>query len=114
MGRKAPSRVRIPPSPLAPPAAARLSAAAQAPVAQLDRASVYGTEGQRFESSRARYEPAGNGGFSHSRIRNELVTKSQKGPEVCIRVGRVFDRWAYEVVMVPISGHVYLFEGKRR
>src|SRR5687768_5361478 len=27
-----------------------------APVAQLDRASVYGTEGQRFESSRARYE----------------------------------------------------------
>src|SRR5436189_227003 len=25
-----------------------------APVAQLDRASVYGTEGQRFESSRAR------------------------------------------------------------
>jgi hypothetical protein len=28
--------------------------AALAPVAQLDRASVYGTEGQRFESSRAR------------------------------------------------------------
>src|SRR6266566_7581593 len=27
-----------------------------APVAQLDRASVYGTEGQRFESSRARVE----------------------------------------------------------
>src|SRR4051794_4438534 len=26
----------------------------RAPVAQLDRASVYGTEGQRFESSRAR------------------------------------------------------------
>jgi len=26
-----------------------------APVAQLDRASVYGTEGQRFESSRARF-----------------------------------------------------------
>src|SRR3954454_15956856 len=29
---------------------------ASAPVAQLDRASVYGTEGQRFESSRARFE----------------------------------------------------------
>ena len=29
-----------------------------APVAQLDRASVYGTEGQRFESSRARSEVA--------------------------------------------------------
>ena len=26
-----------------------------APVAQLDRASVYGTEGQRFESSRAHF-----------------------------------------------------------
>ena len=39
----------------------------QAPVAQLDRASVYGTEGQRFESSRARYEeglePQGFGPF---------------------------------------------------
>jgi hypothetical protein len=46
-GDQPPSRVRIPPSPLytAPPTA---------PVAQLDRASVYGTEGQRFESSRAR------------------------------------------------------------
>ena len=32
-------------------------AVALAPVAQLDRASVYGTEGQRFESSRARLEP---------------------------------------------------------
>src|SRR5688572_13039396 len=30
------------------------AAARPAPVAQLDRASVYGTEGQRFESSRAR------------------------------------------------------------
>ena len=29
-----------------------------APVAQLDRASVYGTEGQRFESSRARHRKA--------------------------------------------------------
>src|SRR5919108_5138849 len=50
MGRKAPSRVRIPPSPLA----ATLDRRRSAPVAQLDRASVYGTEGQRFESSRAR------------------------------------------------------------
>src|ERR671926_369484 len=30
--------------------------APHAPVAQLDRASVYGTEGQRFESSRARWK----------------------------------------------------------
>src|SRR3954462_1148685 len=89
MGRKAPSRVRIPPSPLAPPAAARLSAAAQAPVAQLDRASVYGTEGQRFESSRARYEPAANGGFSRLRIRKRRLTESRKGPETRAHVGRI-------------------------
>src|SRR3954467_14890442 len=55
MGRKAPSRVRIPPSPLPAPAPGRrLHSCIAAPVAQLDRASVYGTEGQRFESSRAR------------------------------------------------------------
>src|SRR3954462_4954622 len=56
MGRKAPSRVRIPPSPLPAPARGRrLHSCIAAPVAQLDRASVYGTEGQRFESSRARW-----------------------------------------------------------
>src|SRR5215212_6797644 len=33
-----------------------------APVAQLDRASVYGTEGQRFESSRARSKTPVNTG----------------------------------------------------
>src|SRR3954454_3430173 len=55
MGRKAPSRVRIAPSPLPAPARGRrLHSCIAAPVAQLDRASVYGTEGQRFESSRAR------------------------------------------------------------
>jgi hypothetical protein len=32
-----------------------MRAALVAPVAQLDRASVYGTEGRRFESSWARY-----------------------------------------------------------
>src|SRR3954468_1550624 len=54
MGRKAPSRVRIPPSPLPAPAWGRwLHSCIAAPVAQLDRASVYGTEGQRFESPRA-------------------------------------------------------------
>jgi hypothetical protein len=58
MGPTVPSRVRIPPSPLAGgpdgrPAVARLASGA-APVAQLDRASVYGTEGHRFESCRAR------------------------------------------------------------
>src|SRR3954467_823470 len=37
---------------------------APAPVAQLDRASVYGTEGQRFESSRARQKTPAQRGFS--------------------------------------------------
>jgi hypothetical protein len=40
---------------------------APAPVAQLDRASVYGTEGQRFESSRARcVETPATAGFRRS------------------------------------------------
>ena len=34
----------------------------RAPVAQLDRASVYGTEGHRFESCRARFEKSCYGG----------------------------------------------------
>jgi hypothetical protein len=65
-GGKLPSRVRIPPSPLvaARPGELRtrgfktaerpLPSLTRAPVAQLDRASVYGTEGHRFESCRAR------------------------------------------------------------
>src|SRR5690349_2822590 len=36
-------------------AMARLDWMVAAPVAQLDRASVYGTEGHRFESCRARF-----------------------------------------------------------
>jgi len=42
------------PAPVKRPTALHSPAARPAPVAQLDRASVYGTEGQRFESSRAR------------------------------------------------------------
>src|SRR3954466_4215510 len=63
MGRKAPARARIPPSPLQG-VTATLSARFTAPVAQLDRASVYGTEGQRFESSRARSGTRGTGFFA--------------------------------------------------
>src|SRR4051812_23441306 len=96
MGRKAPSRVRIPPSPLPAPAASRrLHSCGAAPVAQLDRASVYGTEGQRFESSRARFKgPAKQGLFSFSGW-GPIWTVSQLCPET------------------PISGHVYRFEGAR-
>jgi hypothetical protein len=71
MGFRAPSRVRIPPSPLPVPRPDRTTSGpgldwdVAAPVAQLDRASVYGTEGQRFESSRARHEnPAKRGVFA--------------------------------------------------
>ena len=49
MNRKVP-RVRIPPSPLFDNSGSFITA----PVAQLDRASVYGTEGRAFESLRAR------------------------------------------------------------
>ena len=68
-GVHTPSRVRIPPSPLPSPARhvpqpplARLGNPL-APVAQLDRASVYGTEGREFESLRARYESPALRGF---------------------------------------------------
>src|SRR3981081_4261542 len=46
-----------------------------APVAQLDRASVYGTEGQRFESSRARSELPANQHFlaEHSESPNSAA-----------------------------------------
>ena len=53
-GDNTPSRVRIPPSPLRPPT---ICGRCNAPVAQLDRASVYGTEGQGFESLLARGSP---------------------------------------------------------
>src|SRR3954463_547054 len=63
-GDQTPSRVRIPPSPFC---GRLLQWPIAAPVAQLDRASVYGTEGQRFESSRARLEaPANAGVFAFS------------------------------------------------
>src|SRR3954471_8965479 len=63
-GDQTPSRVRIPPSPLE---GRFLQWPLTAPVAQLDRASVYGTEGQRFESSRARSRiPLGGGDFRPS------------------------------------------------
>src|SRR4051812_45055256 len=83
MGRKAPSRVRIPPSPLPAPALGRrLHSCIAAPVAQLDRASVYGTEGQRFESSRARWFTRTSGArardLAPGRVRRGLVARFQR------------------------------------
>jgi hypothetical protein len=57
-----------------------------APVAQLDRASVYGTEGQRFESSRARQQPAGNRRFgglgAFAAVRGDRSTPALHSPFV--------------------------------
>ena len=55
MRRRTPSRNAQPPE-------ARIEP--HAPVAQLDRASVYGTEGREFESLRARYKRPANARFS--------------------------------------------------
>src|SRR5258705_13475670 len=87
-GVHTPSRVRIPPSPLPSPARhvpqqplARLGNPL-APVAQLDRASVYGTEGQRFESSRARSEVSCAGGdFPAGAEPGGVATRLATGPQ---------------------------------
>src|SRR4051812_27233427 len=54
-----------------------------APVAQLDRASVYGTEGHRFESCRARFGKPRSGGVFSSSIAGARI----RGPWVGTRVG---------------------------
>src|SRR5215207_6198675 len=85
--------------------------AAAAPTARSqfsgDFLATYGTEGQRFESSRARREPAANGGFSRLLVHNRSVMESRKGPEPCIRVGRVFAGRISVVAVAPVSGNVY-------
>ena len=54
-----------PARPSRPPRPGRLATLSRrAPVAQLDRASVYGTEGHRFESCRARRRSPANAGVS--------------------------------------------------
>src|SRR4051812_47904923 len=53
-----------------------------APVAQLDRASVYGTEGQRFESSRARSRSPATAGLFLPAARVVGHTVSQICPEL--------------------------------
>jgi len=65
-----------------------------APVAQLDRASVYGTEGQRFESSRARLRnPRKHGGFlrygagREALERRGVPLRSTKRGRFCRRLG---------------------------
>ncbi len=63
MGAKPPSRVQIPPSPPNDSRVVRL-----APVAQLDRASDYGSEGQGFESSRAHQTKHDGHGASHEAL----------------------------------------------
>ena len=109
MGRKAPSRVRIPPSPLArsgPGTTARLSASA--PVAQLDRASVYGTEGHRFESCRARRETRMSAGifadltFGLEGRRSNRMDRGFK--RFSVAVGRRFDFLATLLATSAMAG----------
>src|SRR5215204_6420113 len=56
---------------------ARAILTGQAPVAQLDRASVYGTEGHRFESCRARHRTSSYAGGS-ARTTQVVRTTSPK------------------------------------
>ena len=82
-GAQPPSRVRIPPSPLT-------LHDPQAPVAQLDRASVYGTEGQRFESSRARWRrPASRASVT---VRRSAAAASPARPHGWIPSWRILVR----------------------
>jgi hypothetical protein len=53
-----------------------------APVAQLDRASDYGSEGRRFESFRAREVCDGTRGVGRQRSR-----RVSSGPETALRTG---------------------------
>jgi hypothetical protein len=98
MGPKAPSRVRIPPSPLPRRRSDRwLDSGIAAPVAQLDRASVYGTEGHRFESCRARYETRMDAGGFDILIFG-LEGRRSSRPTCCFRrssvpVARPVDFW---------------------
>src|SRR3954447_26547286 len=108
MGRKAPSRVRIPPSPLPAPARGRrLHSCIAAPVAQLDRATAYGTEGQRFESSRARWFA----GRSGARAR-DLAPATSDGLVACFQRHGLYDtlvrlrRVTIGLVASPLA-HVY-------
>src|SRR3954462_209218 len=65
----------------------------RAPVAQLDRASVYGTEGQRFESSRARWISPAPTSLQQDCCRTAMVL-------------RVRASFAGEVLTTPKSGKV--------
>src|SRR5438093_6694767 len=105
MGLNAPSRVRIPPSPLS---TASLQWAAQAPVAQLDRASVYGTEGQGFESLLARQKAPLMRGFSLGGIgrRGKYV------PNMSQRRRRIRAVMPVQAPRPP-SGHVYRVDRAR-
>src|SRR4051794_30995792 len=81
-----------------------------APVAQLDRASVYGTEGHRFESCRARHKSPEQRAFAlaarstHAELCPESVPGTSQ-PGLRFRAMRQLE---------PPTGHVFRREGVRR
>ena len=87
-------------------ATATLSARFTAPVAQLDRASVYGTEGQRFESSRARLPgPLLRRGFRRSRVSVDCASgRAVRRPISSRLLGRL-SRWCSDADPASCWGH---------
>ncbi len=83
----------------------RYARSSQAPVAQLDRASVYGTEGHRFESCRARQKAL-------------PLTLSSTDVELCPhsvpRAPQPRDSLGGVRRLEPPTGHVFRRDGKRR
>ena len=62
-----------------------------APVAQLDRASVYGTEGYKFESCQARFSKTASG---------ERVTRREKSPTT-------FENKPSDTGQLPVGQRLY-------
>ena len=100
-----PGRVRHRPGPrTGRPEPRRHYIGAFAPVAQLDRASVYGTEGREFESLRARYESPQRGFLL---VRGDLRKVVSR---ICPRSGV---GQAMSSPVKPPSGHVFRVERAR-
>ena len=72
----------------------RWAACPHAPVAQLDRASVYGTEGREFESLRARYKSLQLEAFSSAERRGRILSRLLSGPPAALRATEQLTRRA--------------------
>jgi hypothetical protein len=88
----------------------RYPRSSHAPVAQLDRASVYGTEGHRFESCRARSKSPAQQGF--------FMAVSPMCVELCPNfvpsASQLTPRFRAIRTLEPPTGHVFRRDGARR